>query len=54
MSGLNLEGRVIRKGAVDAITSHLIALGKELPRELKSEAERICEGRWNTSGGRRK
>ncbi len=43
MSGLDLDGRVIRKGAVDAITSHLIALGKELPREVKSEAERIAK-----------
>ena len=43
MSGLNLEGRVIRKGAVDAIATHLLALGKELPREVKSEAERIAK-----------
>ena len=43
MSGLDLEGRVIRKGAVDAIASHLLALGKELPREVKLEAERIAK-----------
>lgn len=43
MSGLDLEGRVIRKGAVDAIASHLTALGKELPREVKLEAERIAK-----------
>ncbi len=43
MSGLDLEGRVIRKGAVDAIATHLTALGQELPRELKSEAERIAK-----------
>ncbi len=43
MSGLDSEGRVIRKGAVDALTSHLIALGKELPREVKLEAERIAK-----------
>ncbi len=28
MSGLDLEGRVIRKGAVDAIATHLTALGQ--------------------------
>jgi K+-transporting ATPase ATPase B chain len=69
MSGLDLEGRVIRKGAVDAIESFLnsytpisrnaLASGSNekpdanafrlmdepsrLPRELKSEAERIAK-----------
>ena len=43
MSGLNLQGRVIRKGALDAISSHLAAQGSELPSEVKTEAERIAK-----------
>lgn len=43
MSGLNLQGRVIRKGALDAISSHLAAQGSDLPSEVKTEAERIAK-----------
>lgn len=43
MSGLNLQGRVILKGALDAISSHLAAQGSELPSEVKTEAERIAK-----------
>lgn len=43
MSGLNLQGRVIRKGALDAISSHLAAQGSKLPSEVKTEAERIAK-----------
>ena len=43
MSGLNLLGRVIRKGALDAISSHLAAQGSDLPSEVKTEAERIAK-----------
>ncbi len=43
MSGLNLEGRWIRKGAVDAIATHLQSYGRELPKEVKAEAERIAK-----------
>lgn len=43
MSGLNVQGRVIRKGALDAIATHLVAQGRELPSEVRLEAERIAK-----------
>jgi potassium-transporting ATPase ATP-binding subunit len=43
MSGLNVQGRVIRKGALDAIAIHLVAQGRELPSEVRLEAERIAK-----------
>jgi K+-transporting ATPase ATPase B chain len=35
MSGCDLDGRIIRKGAVDAIARHVSALGGKLPGELE-------------------
>ncbi len=43
MSGLDLDQRVIRKGAVDAITSHVEGLGGKLPQQVKDQAERIAK-----------
>ena len=41
MSGVDLDGRQIRKGAVEAVERFLQAQGATLPLELKQEAERI-------------
>ena len=42
MSGLDMDGRSIRKGAVDAITKYLQALGSELPPEVREAVETIA------------
>jgi K+-transporting ATPase ATPase B chain len=42
MSGVNLDGREIRKGAVDAITKYLEQHGTSLPREIQSSVETIA------------
>jgi K+-transporting ATPase ATPase B chain len=41
MSGVNLDGREIRKGAVDAITKYLHQFGTSLPREVQASVEQI-------------
>ena len=41
MSGCDINGRVIRKGAVDAVAKHVIALGGALPAEVEAAAARI-------------
>jgi K+-transporting ATPase ATPase B chain len=43
MSGVNLDGRKIRKGSVDAIAAHLSQDGGKLPDNLNREAERIAK-----------
>jgi len=42
MSGVNLDGREIRKGAVDAITKYLIQHDTTLPREIQASVEQIA------------
>lgn len=42
MSGLDLEGRKIRKGAVDAIADFVKQQGAKLRKEVKTEAERVA------------
>ena len=42
MSGVNMDGRVIRKGAVDAIQKYLNGLGGELPREVQASVETVA------------
>ncbi|MGO9165667.1 MAG: potassium-transporting ATPase subunit KdpB [Candidatus Sulfotelmatobacter sp.] len=42
MSGVNLDGREIRKGAVDAITKDLQQVGTSLPREIQASVEQIA------------
>jgi K+-transporting ATPase ATPase B chain len=42
MSGVNLDGREIRKGAVDAITKYLQQFGTKLPREIQASVEQIA------------
>jgi potassium-transporting ATPase ATP-binding subunit len=41
MSGLDLGGRALRKGAVDAVARHVKALGGEVPQRILDEAGRI-------------
>ena len=41
MSGCDIAGRVIRKGAVEAIARHVAALGGSMPSRLEAEASRI-------------
>jgi K+-transporting ATPase ATPase B chain len=41
MSGVNLDGREIRKGAVDAITKYLQGFGTVLPRDVQATVETI-------------
>ena len=42
MSGVDLDGRVIRKGALDAIEKHLIAMNSAVPTEVRRAAEEIA------------
>jgi len=44
MSGCDLGGRVVRKGAVDAVARHVEALGGSIPPELRATADRIGDG----------
>jgi K+-transporting ATPase ATPase B chain len=46
MSGVNLDGRQIRKGAADAITRYLEQNGSALPPEVRAAVDRIA-----SSGG---
>jgi K+-transporting ATPase ATPase B chain len=41
MSGVNLDGRVIRKGATDSIAKYLEELGGSLPAEVRAAVEAI-------------
>jgi K+-transporting ATPase ATPase B chain len=42
MSGVDLDGLVIRKGATDAIVEHVRALGGSIPSELNPVVDRIA------------
>jgi K+-transporting ATPase ATPase B chain len=42
MSGVNLDGREIRKGAVDAIAKYLAQYGTSLPKEVNAAVEKIA------------
>jgi len=42
MSGINVEGREIRKGAADAISKYVIANGGSVPDELRESVEAIA------------
>ncbi|MBV8053210.1 MAG: potassium-transporting ATPase subunit KdpB [Acidobacteriaceae bacterium] len=42
MSGVNLDGREIRKGAADAIANYLNQHGTSIPREIQSAVEKIA------------
>jgi K+-transporting ATPase ATPase B chain len=43
MSGCDLDGRQVRKGAVDAVRAHVHALGGELPAGLDAIVHRISD-----------
>jgi K+-transporting ATPase ATPase B chain len=43
MSGVDLEGRSIRKGAVDSVIAHVGAAGTPAERELRAIADRIAK-----------
>ncbi len=43
MSGVNLDGRQIRKGAVDAIEKYVKSGGQQSPAELRAVVERIAK-----------
>ena len=44
MSGVDIEGRIIRKGAIDSITEYITDIGGQhaVPKELKEVANRIA------------
>jgi K+-transporting ATPase ATPase B chain len=42
MSGVEVDGRSIRKGAVDAITKYLAEHGSQMPNEVRETVERIA------------
>ena len=44
MSGCDLDGRVIRKGAVDAVARHVSALGGSVPPEVEAVVTAISQG----------
>jgi K+-transporting ATPase ATPase B chain len=42
MSGIDLEGRSIRKGAVDSISRYLVEHGSQLPAQVRSSVEDVA------------
>jgi K+-transporting ATPase ATPase B chain len=42
MSGLDLNGRLLRKGATDAVVKHVTLLGGTVPEQLLTEVRRIA------------
>ncbi|MBI5175064.1 MAG: potassium-transporting ATPase subunit KdpB [Candidatus Melainabacteria bacterium] len=42
MSGADLEGRSIRKGAFDAIERHVLSLGAVMPEKVKEDADAVA------------
>jgi potassium-transporting ATPase ATP-binding subunit len=42
MSGVNLDGHIIRKGSVDAITRFLVEQGSNLPQKVRESVEQIA------------
>ncbi len=43
MSGVNLNGRHVRKGAADAIEAHVQAAGGTLPADVRSAVDRVAK-----------
>jgi K+-transporting ATPase ATPase B chain len=43
MSGVNLNGRQIRKGAFDAVEKHVVRLGGTVPAEIRATVDRISK-----------
>jgi K+-transporting ATPase ATPase B chain len=42
MSGVDMDGRIVRKGAADAIEKYLQALGSSLPREVREQVNEVA------------
>ncbi len=42
MSGVNLDGRQIRKGAADALETHVAELGGAVPEDVRSAVDRVA------------
>src|SRR6202451_4028733 len=42
MSGVDMDGREIRKGAVDAISKYLVQHGTSLPKEVRAAVEKMA------------
>ena len=54
MSGVDLDGRQIRKGAADAVEAYVREEGGYLPQEVADRVDAIAQGgRHPTGGGRR-
>jgi len=43
MSGVNLNGRQIRKGAADAIESHIIRMGGHFPQSIRQRVDEVAK-----------
>ena len=43
MSGVNLNGRQIRKGAADAVERHVIGLGGAFPADVRTAVDRLAQ-----------
>jgi len=43
MSGVDLEGRHIRKGAADAVEAYVVNLGGSLPEEVRDAVEVVAK-----------
>ncbi len=43
MSGVNLNGRQVRKGAADAVEAHVQAAGGTLPADVRSAVDRVAK-----------
>jgi potassium-transporting ATPase ATP-binding subunit len=43
MSGVNLNGRQVRKGAVDAIEAHVRAVGGQLPTDVRASVDQVAK-----------
>jgi K+-transporting ATPase ATPase B chain len=43
MSGCDLDGRVVRKGAAEAVARHVAALGGSVPREVEQAVQSIAQ-----------
>jgi K+-transporting ATPase ATPase B chain len=44
MSGVNLSGRQVRKGAFEAVEAHVTRLGGTVPHDVRTAVERIASG----------
>src|SRR5204863_9695353 len=49
MSGINIDGRQIRKGAASAIRAHVEAMGGVFPKEVTTTVEEVSRSEEHTS-----